>query len=181
MYTSIVCVALAGSADVSAALPKAPAWQTDYSAAQKIGAEEKKPLVVVIGRGPDDVAAVSRDGKLDPSVVEALQAHYVCVYIDATSERGQKLADAFEMKSGLVISDRSGEKQAFRHEGTLTNGDLGRVLNRFADPDRVVERTETQQRTEVRYYPGDASPGVPAFAPSYLQMGGFSQMGGCRT
>src|SRR5438105_13631741 len=105
MYTSMVWMALAGTVDVSAMLPKVAAWQTDYSTAQKRGLEEKKPLAVVLGSGPEGWAAVSRDGKLDPSVMESLYDNYVCVYVDVATERGQKLADAFEMKSGLVISD----------------------------------------------------------------------------
>jgi hypothetical protein len=169
MYTSLVWIALTGTADATAA--KAPAWQTDYSAAQQKGLEEKKPLAVVIGKGPSGWEAVSRDGKLDPAAMEALQANYVCVYIDAATERGQKLADAFEMKSGLIISDRTGEKQAFRHEGTLANGDLTTVLRRYAAPGLVVTRTETHGQPEIRnYYDPAMRPGtgVPSyyFAPS---------------
>ena len=167
MYTSILCIALVGSADMAAFLPKIPAWQTDYSAAQKRGTESKKPLAVVIGHGPSGWEAVSRDGKLDPAVMETLNASYVCVYVDASTERGQKLADSFEMKNGLILSDRSGEKQAFRHEGTLTNGDLDGVLKRFSDPERVVTSTETHGQTEVRYYPSEAAPASSA-APSYF-------------
>jgi hypothetical protein len=165
MYTSLVWIALTGTADATSA--KAPEWQTDYSAAQKTGMEEKKPLAVVIGKGPSGWEAISREGKLDPETAEALQANYVCVYIDATTERGQKLADAFQMKSGLVISDRSGEKQAFRHEGALANGDLTAVLRRFAAPGLVVTRTETYGQPEIRNYydPRTTAPGTGV--PSY--------------
>ena len=124
-------------------------------------------MAVVIGRGPSDWDAVTRDGKLDTSVAEVLGASYVCVYVDTTTDRGRMLADAFEMKSGLVLSDRTGEKQAFRHEGTLSNGDLARVLQRYSAPDRVVTRTETHAQTEIRYYPYE-SPAPAVAAPSYF-------------
>ncbi len=169
MYTSIVLIALVGSADAKLASPAAPAWQTDYATAQKRGVAEKKPLAVVVGRGSSGWNTLSRDGKFDASVTDALHNNYVCVYIDADTDSGQKLADSFEMKGGLVLSDRSGDKQAFRHEGTLTNSDLQGVLKRFADPERVVTRTETHGQAEVRYYPSDAAPApTSGTVPSYF-------------
>ncbi len=173
MYTSLMVVALVGSADV-----KALTWQTDYSAAQKRALEQKKPLAVVIGRGASGWEAVSRDGKIDAATAEALQTHYVCVYIDATTERGEKLADAFEMKSGLVLSDRSGDKQAFRHTGTLSNGDLESVVKRYSDPERVVTRTETHGQPEIRYYPSEATP-TSGGAPYYFAPSGGSSCPSC--
>ena len=179
MYTSLVLIALVGSADAKVAVPRAPAWQTDYSVAQKRCIEFKKPLAVVIGRGPSGWEAVSRDGKLDSVVAETLHANYVCVYVDVATERGEKLADAFEMKSGLVISDVSGEKQAFRHTGTLTNGDLDGVLKRFSNPERVVTSTEVHGQTEIRYYPSDAAPSSTT-SPSYLAPSSGSNCSSCR-
>jgi hypothetical protein len=169
MYTSLVWIALTGTADGTAAKLQ---WQTDYSAAQKKGVEEKKPLAVVIGRGPSGWEAVSRDGKIDPAAAEVLQGNYVCVYVDASTERGQKLADAFEMKSGLIISDRTGDKQAFRHEGTLGNGDLTTVLRRYAAEDHVVTRTETHGQTQFRNY-YDPAPANGTAAPRYYYAPSF--------
>ena len=167
MYTSIVLVALISSADAKVAAPKAPAWLTDYSAARQRGVEKKLPLAVVIGNGPKGWEAVAQGGKFDPSVAETLLSSYVCVYVDATLEQGQKMADAFQMKSGLILSDRSGEKQAFRYEGSLTNGDLDSVLKRFSIPDRLVNSTETQVQSTIRNYPYEGAP-TGAGVPTYL-------------
>jgi len=162
MYTSLVWIALSGSVGSSAALPTELAWQSDYSTARKRGAEEQKPLAVVVGRGSSGWENLSREGRLNPEVRELLQAHYVCVYIDVDSESGKDLASAFEMRAGLVLSDRSGDKQAFRHEGALTNDELEKNLRRYATPDRVVTQTETLMTRESRYYsPGNA----PAYYP----------------
>jgi len=181
MFTSMVWVALAGSS-VSTTLPTVPAWQTDYQVAKKRGAEEKKPLAVVIGNGATGWESLSREGKLDPAVVELLQAQYVCVYIDATSQQGQKLADAFEMTQGVVLSDRQGERQAFRHEGQITGTDLERSLRQFADPNHTVIRTESLRHTEVRNYPTEVqtAPVYPSqfyapIAPGFSPVG----RGGC--
>jgi hypothetical protein len=154
---------------VSAADAQTPTWMTDYSAAQKRGVAQKKPLAVVVGNGAAGWEAVARDGKLDPAVLEKLQASYVCVYVDAKTERGQALAQAFALTHGLIISDVTGEKQAFRHEGALSNTDLTSVVSRFADTTRSVTQTETQVQSEIRYYPSEgAAPGNGAAVPSYL-------------
>ncbi len=179
MFTSILCIALASSVDAAARLPKVPAWQTDYSAAQKTGADARKPLAVVIGRGAAGWEGVSKDGKLDAAVLETLLSSYVCVYVDASTERGQKLADVFEMKGGLILSDHTGTNQAYRHEGTLTASDLDGVLKRFSDPERVVTRTEIHGQAEIRYYPSAAAPASNAL-PSYYVPSGGSNCSSCQ-
>ena len=44
---------------------------------------------------------------------------------------------------GIAISDVTGDKLAFYHEGDLANADLVRYLERYSDPNRVVEFTES--------------------------------------
>jgi hypothetical protein len=177
MFTSLVWVALAGTSGTTGMLPTVPAWQSDYQAAKKRSADEKKPLAVLLGSGAADWDTLSRDGsKIDPAIVELLQDRYVPVYIDVTTEKGQKLADAFEMKQGVILSDRSGENQAFRHEGVLASADLERNLRRFAEPDRAVTQTETLYRTEIRNYPATAA--YPSYAPSYYPIAPVSMGAG---
>jgi hypothetical protein len=63
------------------------------------------------------------------------------------------MARAFEIQgSGLVISDRTGEKQAFRHEGSLAGEDLTRALKKYADPNVVVYTTQTNASERRSYY-----------------------------
>jgi hypothetical protein len=186
MHTSIVLLAMAGVTASTGAAPTDPSWQGSYAEAVRLGKAAHKPLAVFVGSGRQGWQAVSEDGRLSGPVKELLRDRYVCVYVDRSRPAGRELADSFEMPTGpgLVLSDHGGENQAFRHEGTLTNADLERSLLRYADPERVVGRTETvASRDEVRYYPPEqAAPPVlapvPVFAPSFAPMGGFPSMGG---
>jgi hypothetical protein len=123
----------------------------DYSIAYQRGQKEKKPLAVFVASGPRGWDRLSRDGKLGREIEQILGASYVCVYLDADKEDNKKLASSFDLtrQRGLIISDQTGAKQAFRSEETLTNADLARSLKKFADPDVVVSTTETPVRPPV--------------------------------
>jgi hypothetical protein len=167
MVTSIVLVALATSPALAGRVSETtPAWQSDYFEAQRQSGREKKPLAVFLGRGPRGWDSLSKDGQLSREAQELLNAHYICVYVDRDQASNKKLATAFGVTegTGVVLSDGTGEIQAFRHVGKLTN----------ADANRVVQRTETHIREDVRYY-------YPPSQPSSFQMGGFSggRSGGC--
>jgi hypothetical protein len=145
MYTSMLLTVLAGLV-----AGKAPsenvAWSPDYSAARQTGQNEKKPVAVFLGSGENGHDKVCRDGSLSKEAQEALRNHYVCVYVDMSTPSGKSLAKAFEIRqpAGLVLSDRSGEKQAFFHDGAIGGADLVVALNRFADPNLVVRTTTTE-------------------------------------
>jgi hypothetical protein len=188
MYTSIVLLALTGSAAPSALSAKVPAWQSDYEAAFRQGSRDRKPLAVVFGSGPYGWDGVCKEGRFNKEIPELLDAHYVPVYVDTDKPEGQRLARSFEMAKGpgLVLSDGTGQYQAFRHEGDLTNDELARQLRKYADPDRVVRRTDTAVRVETAAYPPPQAytPVAPAFAPAFAPapmgfMGGFSAGRGC--
>jgi hypothetical protein len=93
--------------------------------------------------------------------------HYICVYVDAEEEKGKDLALAFEITvTGLVISNRDGSIQAFRHEGTIGNEELERYLDRYADPFFVARATETPLQERSSYYhPAPGSYLTPVSAP----------------
>jgi len=182
MYTSIVLIALAGSAAPSALTAKAVAWESDYEAAHRQGSRDRKPLAVVFGSGPSGWESLSKEGRLSNEVHDLLLAHYVPVYIDTDKSEGRRLAGSFEMgqTTGLVISDHTGEYQAFRQEGELNNEDLERQLRRYSNPDRVVRRTETTVKIETRYYPSPQTYTPPAtFTPAPMNFGGFSRGRSC--
>jgi hypothetical protein len=143
MYTSVLVIALLGFSDSPA--PESPKWMTDYSAARKLGKEQKKPLVVIFGSGEDGWNALSRKGTLSKEARRTLATEYVCVYADTKAKDGQELAASFDMPAslGVVVSDRTGDLQAFRHEGDLASGTLLRYLRRYADPAFVARVTET--------------------------------------
>ena len=108
---------------------------------------------------------IAKDGKIDEQAAKLLNSKFVCVYIDAETSSGHKLAEAFEVKNkGLVISDRTGNSQAFSHTGDLSQTDLTKALEKYSDANRVVLSTEsveevapppapkTYQQGTIRYY-----------------------------
>jgi hypothetical protein len=198
MYTSVLLVALS-----SVAAPSdrdSLTWQNDYAAARRQGESAGKPLAVFIGSGKAGWEKVCRDD-MSSECKEALASKYVPCYIDVSTDEGRRLAPLFKVNgTGLVISDRTGELVAFRHEGDLSGGDLGRYLTRYADPSRAVSTTEGTGSARTSYYgPGDGTTttqsyygptgypqimgGAPGYAPSYG--GGFAPFypsmggGGC--
>ena len=98
MYTSILLFALA---PIAPAVDPAPSWQTDYPAARKIGAAEKKPVAVILAPGRKGWQKLSQDGSLSKEVRRILADKYVCVHIDTTNADGKSLAEDFEMAGGL--------------------------------------------------------------------------------
>jgi hypothetical protein len=137
-----------------------PDWKKDYAAALSEGKKARKPLAVFVGRGSDGWSQVSESTKLGPDVRGLLGEYYVCLYVDLDDRNGQQLAADLSLSTdspGLVISDSTGEMQAFRHSGKLDPEVLSRYLRTYSDPDRAVTRTEMHGRQEIRYYPSDSS------------------------
>ena len=93
---------------------------------------------------------------------------YICVYIDTSLQDGRSLAAEFEVRKGrgLVVSDPSGQYQAFRHEGDLPSEQLKRYLSRYADPSRAVRTTETERTDQApQYAPQSYSVPVTSYYP----------------
>lgn len=163
MYTSIVLIALNGFGP--AAETMAPSWLNDYVQARKQGVTEKKPVAVFIGSGQDGWQKLVRGGSLGADQKEILASSYVCLYVDLATDQGRRLAQTLQIGNtgGLVISDASGQVMAFHHEGSLEAKALTGYLQKFADPERVVTRTETNPATETRSYYPPAAPAQPAY------------------
>jgi hypothetical protein len=184
MYTSVVLFALSGAV----AAGDSPSWLNDYSAARQQSASQQKPLAVVLASGNAGYNKLSRGDELSDAVKQTLASKYICVYVNTGTNEGQQLATDFEMPNGLgiVISDRTGRLQAFRHEGELSNNDLERALQRYADPERVARTTETNVDERTSYYgPGDSrapagNPGSAYYYQSGYYQGGYcASCGGC--
>ena len=141
MNTSILTVVLAGA--VLAGQNGTPTWQNSYATAQKMGTEQQKPVLVVIGSGANGWSKVIREAAPSAEVTQ-MMAKYVCCYIDSTTPEGKKLAQSFEITgSGLVISDRSGTLQAFSHQGDLSNTTIVHYLKKYSAPGMAITMTET--------------------------------------
>jgi hypothetical protein len=131
MHASIMLVALvAPPAALEVQQAEGPAWQPTYTAARELGRKEHKPLAVVFGSGEKGWESLTQDNHLSPAVQKLLADNYVCTYVDSSTQRGQRLANAFALSQGLVLSTSDGEVQAFRHSGRIDNRDLVAALRR---------------------------------------------------
>ncbi len=132
MNAWIAIVALAGSL-ASANIPE-PKWEKGYFEARASALENQKPLAVFIGSGVSGWEKVAKEGNFDPKVNQLLKDKYVCVYVDTDTEAGKALAKAFVVDAkGLVISDKSGKKQAFYHNGDMSKDLLVKAFEKYAD------------------------------------------------
>jgi hypothetical protein len=174
MYTSAVLIALSGCLSQAAQVPDVGRWKTDYSVASRIGQREGKPLAVFIGSGGGGWEKLSKDGSLSKEAKQLLDAHYVCLYVDTTLNGGRQLARSFDMDGrGLVISDRTGNLQAFRHRGELSGSDLTWYLRRYSESSHTVRTTETAASFDTSYR-SSAPPATTSYQPAYVPSGGFS-------
>lgn len=183
MYTSVMMLALSGCFVQAALVPEQPKWLSDYGLAWKQGQREGKPLAVVLGSGQAGWNQLSQDGELNKEAVRMLRDNYVCVYLNTKEEADRELAASLKLNggSGIVISDRTVEHQAFRHQGGMPAAELKQVLQKYADPDHVVRATETLTQAQAApashyrqsYYP--PANAAPVYAPP---MGGFVPFGG---
>jgi hypothetical protein len=155
-------------------------FQTDYGAAQQQAIAQQKPLAVVFGQGANGWQQLA-GGTLGEQAARTLADKYVCVYVDTATPAGQAVARKFEMTRpvGLVISDRSGNLQAFWHEGPLAANVLAGYLTKYGDPQRVATGTDINpgpESTQTSYYP----PTGPIATNPYLPglMTGTGPMGG---
>ena len=168
MYTSIALIAMSSTWLVN--IPVSPSWERDYRVAREIGAKHQKPLAVFVGGGEMNWKQVTREGQPDADVSKVLSEQYVRVYVNAETPEGRQLAESFGLTGtrGLVISDRTGGLQAFRHDGDLSAQDLARHLTRLGSLDHVVSTTESNAPVQVQ-------------APAYYQPPTMSNFGVCRT
>jgi hypothetical protein len=151
MYTSIMLVALSGLAASPVREATDSPWLTDYMTAYEKGQSEKKPLVLVFGKGADGAGLICKEGKLDKEAEDLLRSKYVCLYIDIDSQSGKPIAEGFKVASApsLMLTDHSQHAIAVRHSGTVSQSDLVNGLKKYAEPGRTVRGTDTTLTTEV--------------------------------
>jgi len=174
MYTSILLAALTSLAPMAESV-QAPVWHQDYVGARTQAAQSKKPLAIFLAPGKEGWNTLGRNGGLTEEAKRLLGTNYTCVHVDTATERGLQLAKQFELPEGqgIVFSDGRAQLQAFWHKGDLADQDLVRYLKRFADPERVVQYTQTNPESPSG--PAPAAQGAPLFWPGYCP----SCNGGC--
>jgi hypothetical protein len=141
MNTSIMGVAFVAALSTAHNASLAPAWQHDYRMAREVGGREHKPLVVVIGSGKTDWANLARPAEQDESINQTLRSSYVCLFVDTDTSEGQQLARSFDMSGpGLVISNRSGDLEAYRKAGEVPAVELAKELVKHTDDEYVARK-----------------------------------------
>jgi hypothetical protein len=145
-------------------------WQRDYAQGQRMAAQENKSVAVFLTRGQDGISKLIPGG-LSQQAKQMLASKYVPVMVDTTTPEGQRLARALEMRDGmgLVLSDRGGNLQAFWYQGSLTNQDLIRNLEKFANQTNI-RITEVAGRTSL-YPPNEAQGNTGSQAKQAEQTG----------
>jgi hypothetical protein len=130
--------------------------QKDYAQAQKMAAQNNKPMAVFLNQGKTGDNKLITDG-LSDRAKEILAKNYIAVMVDTTTPEGRDLAKAFEIRNGqgLILSDRGGAMQALWYQGTLTNQDLIRNLEKYTNLTNV-RMTEVAGRASM-YPPADES------------------------
>ena len=167
MTTTILAV-IALTAPLAPATTPGIQAQTDYAQARKLAASEKKPMLVLIGKG-DAFARVAGDAGLTAEARKVLAEKYVCVTVNTETEAGKDLAGDFEMADGgLVISSAGGTHQALRQSGAVSASDLAKHATSYANVSTTPAGTVTTGAPVVpASYAAPVYP-APAFnAPVY--------------
>lgn len=153
MYTSCFALGLILAPMMMAA--ETPAWQQSYAEAAAIGQKQGRPVVVFVATGPQAQATFVKEGQISKESLKVLAQKYVCLYLDRSQVGNQRLIrDLGITQTGLVISDRTGDYQAFHHDGSLSQADLAQQLARFADPKLVVTTTVSNTSQRTSFYNG---------------------------
>jgi hypothetical protein len=118
MNALITAVLIASSS--MTATPEVPSWNPDYGIALEATKAAAKPLLVLIDR-PADPEQGSQEAVLrsDNGLGEVLAGYTLC-YVDATTEYGQRVAQAFSARQFpfAAVIDRQGKRVVSRWTGT---------------------------------------------------------------
>jgi hypothetical protein len=122
---------------VLCSLNPAPDWNRDYAQALTRAKAAHKPMAVFIGTGAEGWKALCAEGELSLETRRLLANHYVCVYVDASEARREKLVRSFEAGQSplVVLSSQNRDYQAYRHAGKVTQANLAEALQRHAVED----------------------------------------------
>ena len=129
------------SAALANEAPSAPAWESNYARASTTAVAQRKPLAVFIGRGEAGYSRVV-GGDMPTETGRLLAANYVALYVNTDSAEGKRLATAFGVDEGLVISSRCGQKQALKYGGAVPAVELTSYLTKYSTADVAVATTE---------------------------------------
>jgi hypothetical protein len=171
MTTTILAMIALAAPLVPAVRPEFQA-QTDYSQALKVALTDKKPMVVLIGKG-DSFAKMMTDANLTTEAKKLLTEKCVCLTVDVSTEAGKTLAGQFQMTDGgLVISNAGGSHQTYRQTGLVTATELSRHTTMYANTIGIPTTTVTAGTPT--YIPATYPPSTFAPSGNYILPSSFS-------
>jgi hypothetical protein len=142
MVTTTFAAVVLSAALANSEAAVAPAWETSYARAADSAVAQRKPLAVFIGRGESGYTKLV-GGDMPSETGRLLASNYVALYVNTETAEGQRLATAFGVTEGLVISSRCGRLQALKHGGPVPAVDLTGYLTRYSAADVAVTTTQT--------------------------------------
>ncbi len=171
----LIAVVVAWSSSNPQIMQSSMKWEENYVQAKELGARLQKPLAVFVGSGAEGWKQVVREGNLNATVRQELRERFVPVYVNAESETGKQLVEAFELasKRGLIVSDRTGGLMAFHQDGIMELADLTKQLSRLGNPEHVVSVTETNDPSAPIYIAHAGTVRAPA-APANAYVNPFA-------
>ncbi len=144
MFTTSMTAAMIAGLFASGSIIGLPEWTDSYGNAMAQAGEKNKPVAVFLAVG--DMTTLLNGKALGSDAMKSLKTDYIAVRIDTTTADGKKMAAAFGMTQGVILSDRSGKQMALKHEGTLTPEQASEYLTKYATVSTVVT---TEHRSAV--------------------------------
>jgi hypothetical protein len=163
MFTASLTVSVLAGLFTSGSIAGLPEWTDSYGRAIAQAGEKHKPVAVFLS--PGDPNKLTKGKGLGVEVLKSLKSGYIPVRIDTTSEDGKKLADAFGVAEGVILSSRDGKQIALKYEGAITSERLSEYLEKYADQKETVTTEFASASTPVvqpQYY-------QPQYQPQYQQ------------
>lgn len=143
MLTSFLTVVAAAAIGAPA---EAPQWESDYGKALEQVRADDKPLLVVVEKPGQAVDEALMETESDG----ALQKYDLC-RVDASTEYGQKVADAFKAKSFPYVAfiDKTGSVVLHSHQGKITESTWNSSLTKY----QAGVKPHVVMKAEVESYP----------------------------
>ncbi len=153
MFTTSLTAAVVAGLLASGSVVGLPEWTDSYGKALAQAGEKNKPVAVFLAAG--DMKTLTNGQALGTATLKSLKSDYIAVRIDTTTADGKKVAEAFGISQGVVLSDRSGKQMALKHDGTLTPEQVAEYLTKYASVSTVstTEHRSTVENQQPLYQP----------------------------
>jgi hypothetical protein len=145
MFTTSMTAAVVAGLLASGSLGL-PEWTDSYGKAMALAGEKRKPVAVFLTAG--DLNTLTSGKGLGEDALKSLKSDYIAVKVDTTTEDGKKVAQAFGISQGVVLSDRTGKQMALKHEGPVTTEQVAGYLTKYATTETIAT-TEFQSSLVV--------------------------------